>query len=82
MNKLVKFEQFKLTESKLRFVTGGTRDTTYKGGTGKTEDDFVDNCGWTAYDDCRTKTADGLDGMKAASVGAEPMGASPTYMQP
>lgn len=59
MSKLVKFEQFKLAESKLRFLTGGTRYTEYKGSSGKNEDDFVDNCGWTAYDDCRDKTADG-----------------------
>jgi hypothetical protein len=66
MEKLAKFEKFQLTESKLRFVTGGTRYTTYQGKSGN-EDDFVDNCGWTAYDDCRDKTADGLD-LKSPST--------------
>jgi len=54
--KLIKFNKNQLVENYLRAFTGGANHTN----SGKADEDFVDNCGYIAYDDCRPQTEDGL----------------------
>jgi len=54
-----------ISESQLRSITGGAKHTNH----GNADEDFIDNCGWTTYDDCRNETEDGLPGTNDCEEG-------------